>query len=66
MSNKTLSPTAPNQPRTIAVSVIIPWLIVTVMTAAVAGLIAGWFFHANVTVTNAEVLTAAASKADRR
>jgi hypothetical protein len=43
---------------------VVPWFIVTIMTFAVAGTIAGWFIHSNVAISN-QAAIAAASKESR-
>lgn len=48
MSKKELRPQEAKQPKTVAVREIVPWLIITAMAFGVAGIITGWFIHANV------------------
>ncbi|WP_127886365.1 hypothetical protein [Rathayibacter festucae] len=36
------TPAMPKQPRTVALGVALPWLLVAIMTFAVAGVITGW------------------------
>lgn len=43
-----VTPQEVKQPKTIAVREVVPWLIVIFMTAAIAGVITGWFVRSTV------------------
>jgi hypothetical protein len=42
INNRASQTSAPKQPRTIALNVMFPWFLVTIMAFSVAGVIGGW------------------------
>jgi hypothetical protein len=63
---KTNNPSEHKAPKTVLVRELIPWMLVTVFVFSTIGLVAGWFFHANVAVEKTQAVAAVVSKAERR
>ncbi|QHF24217.1 hypothetical protein GTU73_09470 [Rathayibacter sp. VKM Ac-2804] len=64
-TTNTQEPSLPKKPRTIELSVALPWFIVAVMTFALAGIITGWTLRSE-NVSQIEQAVAAASLEQRQ
>lgn len=53
--NNELRPQAVKTPKQVEVKVALPWTIIIVLAALLAGFVGGWSARSNVTLTNAEV-----------
>ncbi|MWV58218.1 hypothetical protein [Rathayibacter sp. VKM Ac-2754] len=63
-TTNTQEPSLPKKPRTIALSVSLPWFIVAIMTFALAGIITGWTLRSH-NVSQIEQAVAAGSLEQR-